>query len=155
MEIVPHERIGDIRLGMPREEADRLRPRGMRLDSGGSPLVVTFIEVHSRTGARYRGIDLFGDPADEVDAAIARLEGLDPLDYPPGKHNYRFPALNMLLWRGEVSDEPGEQGYTFQSASIHVPGYYKGKALEQILRETTHRAEPGVAADGGRDAGSS
>jgi hypothetical protein len=85
MEIVPHERIGDIRLGMPREEADRLRPRGMRLDSGGSPPVVTFIEVHWRTGARYRGIDLFGDPADEVVAALARLEGLDPPRLPTGQ----------------------------------------------------------------------
>jgi hypothetical protein len=149
MEIVPHERIGDVRLGMPREEADRLRPRGLRVDSGGSPAVVTFIEVDSRIEVSYRGIDLLEAPADEVVAALARLEGLDPLDYPPGKHNYRFPALNMLLWRGEVSDEPGRQGHTFQSASIHVPGYYQGKALEQILRETTHRARPGSPADGG------
>ena len=147
MEVVPHVGIGDVRLGMPREEADRLRGKWMRLDSAGSPPVVTFIEVHWHTRARYRDIDLFGASADEVVAAVARLEGLDPLDYPPGKHNYRFPALNMLLWRGEVSDEPGTQGYTFQSASIHVPNYYQGAALRAILRETTHRAERGAAPD--------
>jgi hypothetical protein len=141
MEVVPHVGIGEVRLGMLREEADQLRGKWMRLDSAGTPPIVTFIEVHWRTRARYRGIDLFGGSADEVVAAVARLEGLDPLDYPPGKHNYRFPALNMLLWRGEVSDEPGEQGHIFQSASIHVPDYYQGAALRAILRETTHRAE--------------
>lgn len=142
MEVVPHVGIGDVRLGMPRAEADRLRGKWIRVDSAGSPPVVTFIEAHWHTQAQYCGIDLFGVPADEAVAAVARLEGLDPLDHPPGKYNYRFPALNMLLWRGEVSDEPGTQGYTFQSVSIHVPDYYQGAALRAILRETTHRAEP-------------
>jgi len=72
-------------------------------------------------------------------AAIVELEGLDPADYPPGKHSYLFPALNMVLWRGEVSDVPGDQAYTFQAASIHAPGYYQGAALKQLLRETAHR----------------
>lgn len=147
MEIVPHVGIGTIRLGMPQEEVGQLRGSGLQVDYAGTPAVVTFIQGDDGTGAEYRGVDLFGDPADEVVAAVARLEGLDPLDYPPGKHSYLFPALNLLLWRGEVADEPGEQGYTFQAASIHVPGYHQGAALEQILRETTHRGEPGEAAD--------
>jgi hypothetical protein len=88
--------------------------------------VVVFIQVSHRASAEYRGIDLFDEdrPADEVVAEIVRLEGLDRADYPPGRHEYLFPALNMILWRGEVSDEEGEQGYTFQAASVHVPGYY-------------------------------
>jgi hypothetical protein len=148
VEVVPHVRIGEVRLGMPREEADRLREKLMGLDSAGTPPLVTFIDVHWRIGARYRGINLFAASADEVVAAVARLEGLDPLDYPPGKHHYRFPALNMLLWRGEVSDEPGTQGFTFQSVSIHVPDYYQGTALRAILRETTHRPLPPPSVSG-------
>ncbi len=126
MEIVPHVRIGKVCLGMSREEADWLREPGMQLDSAGDPPVVTFIQVTHGTGTEYRGVDLFDDSADEVVAAIVRLEGLDPADYPPGRHEYTFPALGMILWRGEVSDVPGDQGYTFQAASIHVPGYYDG-----------------------------
>jgi hypothetical protein len=125
MEIVPHVGIGKVRLGMSREEADWLCEPGMQIDSAGSPPVVTFIQVSHRAYAQYCGVNLFDDPADEVVAAVVRLEGLDPADYPPGRHSYLFPALNMLLWRGEVSDDPDdEQGYTFQAASIHVPGYY-------------------------------
>ncbi len=124
MEIIPHVGIGDVRLGMSREEADRFCDPDMQLDYDGSPAVVTFIQVSYQTGAEYRGVDLFGDPADEVAAAVVRLEELDPADYPPGRHEYRFPALNLFLWRGEVSYEPHEQGYTFQAAGIHVPGYY-------------------------------
>jgi hypothetical protein len=94
----------------------------MQLDSGGNPPVVTFIQADDSTGAEYRGVDVLFDAADDVVAEIVRLEGLDPADYSPGKHSYLFPALNMVLWRGEVSDEPGDQGYSFQAASIHAPG---------------------------------
>jgi hypothetical protein len=121
MDIVPHVGIGKVRLGMSQEEAERLRGPSMGLGYVGNPPTVAFIEVRD---AFYRGIDLCYDPADEVLAAIVKLEGLNPADYPPGKHSYKFPHLNLVLWRGEVSDEPDEQGYTFQSASIHVPGYY-------------------------------
>jgi hypothetical protein len=126
MEIVPHVGIGKVRLGMTREEAEWLLERGMSIDSRGSPPVVVFIQVSHRAFAEYRGVDVFDEDvsADDVVAQIVRLEGLDPADFPPGKHEYLFPALNMILWRGEVSDEPGDQGYTFQAASIHVPGYY-------------------------------
>jgi hypothetical protein len=129
LEIVPRVGIGKVRLGMLREEADWLLERGMKIDSGGNPPVVTFIQVSHRAWATYRGVDVFDEDssADEVVATIVRLEGLDPADYPPGRHEYLFPSLNMILWRGEVTDEPGDQGYTFQAASIHVPGYYQNK----------------------------
>ena len=123
MEVVPHVGIGKVRLGMSREEADWLREPGMQLDFAGTPPVVTFIQV---TEAFYRDIDLCFDPADEVLAAVVHVEGLDPADYPPGRHEYRFPHLNMFLWRGEVSDEPGDQGHTFQAVGVHAPGYFDG-----------------------------
>jgi hypothetical protein len=128
MEIVPHVGIGNIRLGMPREEADCLLDQGMQIDSASSPPVVTFVQVSQRCYATYRGVDIFDEDrsADEVVADVVRLEGLDPAEYPAGRHEYRFHHLNMTLWRGEVSDEPGHQGYTFQAASVYVPGYYDG-----------------------------
>lgn len=128
MEIVPHVGIGKVRLGMSREEADWLLDRGMQIDSAGNPPVVTFVQVSHRVHATYRGIDVFDEDrsADEVVAEIVELEGLDPADFPPGRHQYTFAHLNLVLWRGEVSDEPGDQGYTFQAASVHSPGYYDG-----------------------------
>jgi hypothetical protein len=139
MEVVPHVGIGKVRLGMGLQEAERLKGPEMGLDTAGSPPLVAFIEVDRRSGAHYRGIDLFDVGADEVVAAIARAEGLDPRYFPPGKHHYRFPALNLLLWRGYVSDDPDDrQGFFFQSASVYSPGYYQGRYLEFLLRETTH-----------------
>jgi hypothetical protein len=90
--------------------------------------VVTFVQVSDHGYATYRGVEVFDEDrsADEVVADVVRLERLDPADYPPGRHEYRFHHLNMTLWRGEVSDEPGHQGYTFQAASVYVPGYYDG-----------------------------
>jgi hypothetical protein len=46
-----------------------------------------------------------------------------------------------------VSDEPGDQGYLFQAASIHAQGYYQGEALRQLLWQTMHRADPGAPGD--------
>lgn len=124
MEIVPHVGIGQIRLGMSREEADWLRDSTIQFDARGTPPVVVFIQVSNRAYATYRGIDIFEEPATEVVAEIVRLEGLNPSDYPPGKHQYLFPALKLLLWRGYVNDEDPEdrQGHYFQCASIHAPG---------------------------------
>jgi hypothetical protein len=100
----------------------------MQVDSAGSPPVVTFVQVSHCCQATYRGVDVFDEDrsADEVVAEIVGLEGLDPVDYPPGRHQYTFPHLNIVLWRGEVSEEPGDQGYTFQAVSVHSPGYYDG-----------------------------
>lgn len=90
--------------------------------------MVTFVQVRHRCHATYRGVDVFDEDrsTDEVVAEVVRLEGLDTADYPPGRHAHHFPHLNMVLWRGEVSDKPGDRGYTFQTASVHTPGYYDG-----------------------------
>src|SRR5262249_53939425 len=65
-----------------------------------------------------------------------------PRRLPARQAQLLIPGLNMVLWRGEVSDVPGDQAYTFQAASIHAPGYYQGAALKQLLRETTHPPWP-------------
>ncbi|MBY0457286.1 MAG: hypothetical protein K2V38_08120 [Gemmataceae bacterium] len=125
VKIVPHVGIGKVRLGMSREEAEWLLVAGMQIDSRGDPPAVVFVQVGPRVSAVYREIDVFEEPADEVVAAIVRLEGLDPAHSPPGRHQYLFPTLNFVLWRGYVSDDPDDfQGYHFQAASVHTPGYY-------------------------------
>ncbi|MDY3555586.1 hypothetical protein R5W24_004729 [Gemmata sp. JC717] len=132
MEIVPHVRIGRVRLGMSQEEAGWLRESGMQTDCRGAPPVVAFIQVSRRVCATYRDVDVFEDPATEVVAEIVRLEGLNPADYPPGRHQYLFPALNFALWRGYVNDDNPDdhQGYYFQAASIHAPGYDTGNSAQ-------------------------
>ncbi|HEY1189057.1 MAG TPA: hypothetical protein VGE74_15490 [Gemmata sp.] len=132
MEIVPHVGIGTVRLGMSREEAEWLLVAGMQIDSRGAPPVVTFIQVSRRSFATYRGVDVFEEPATEVIAEIVRLEGLNPVDFPPGRHQYTFPELNFVLWRGYVNDTDPEdhQGHFFQAASVHTPGYYTSTATQ-------------------------
>jgi hypothetical protein len=71
-----------------------------------------------------------------VIAEIAARLGLDPEVYRPGRHQYYFPDLCMGLWRSCVSDEDGEQGFTFDSVSVHSPGYYDAELLAFIRRQS-------------------
>ncbi len=131
MEVIPHVGIGPVRLGMPREVAKPLADNDscFQVDYRGEPPVVAFVQLSKRGWATYAGIDLFDEPADEVIAEIARLENLDTKIYCPGRHEYYFPHLNMILWRDSVSEEEGEQGYIFDCVSLHTPGYYSRKLL--------------------------
>jgi hypothetical protein len=146
-EVVPHVGIriaggAMLRLGMTREAAQPLleRDRGIRADFRGAPPVVAFIESPKHWGT-FEGIELFESGADEVVAAIARRLGLDSAIYCPGRHQYYFPNLCMGLWRSCVSEVEGEQGYVFDSVSIHAPGYYDPETLAFI------RAQSGLSPD--------
>ena len=134
MEVVPHVGIGPVRLGMPREAVQPLVARDscFQVDFRGSPPVVAFVQLSKRGWAVYDGIDLFEEAADDVIAEIARRANLDPKVYGPGRHTYYFPALNMILWRGTVSEVEGEQGYILDCVSLHTPEYYDRKTLAFI-----------------------
>ena len=140
-EVVPHVGIrshaGMMRLGVTRAEVQPLldRDRHIRVDFRGEPPVVAFIESPKHWGS-FLGIDLFEAGADEVIAELVAELGLDPAVYGPGRHTYHFPSLNMILWRGTVSDEDGEQGYIFDSVSIHAPGYYDARTLAFIRQKS-------------------
>jgi hypothetical protein len=137
-----------VRLGMTRAEAQPLleRDRNLRVDFRGEPPVVAFIESPKHWGS-FRGIDLFEDGADEVVVAVVAELGLDPAVYGPGRHTYYFPSLNMILWRDTVSNEDGEQGYTFDSVSIHTPGYYDAKTLAFIRQKSGLSTAPEIEPD--------
>jgi hypothetical protein len=157
-EVVPHVGIqslgGMVRLGMTQGEVRPLldRDRDIRVDYRGDPPVVAFIESPKHWGS-FEGIDLFEAAADEVVAAITAQLGLDPAVYRPGRHQYYFPDLCMSLWRSCVSEVDGEQGFVFDSVSVHAPGYYDAGALAFIRRQSglppvpDAEAEPGVAPD--------
>ena len=133
-EVIPHVGIrlpggAVLRLGMSRAEVEALGERDIRVDYRAG--VVAFIESPKHWGT-FDGIELFEPAADEVVAQIARRHDLDPDVYRPGRHTYYFPDWNMVLWRGTVSDEDGDQGYIFDSVSLHVPGYYDARTLAYV-----------------------
>jgi hypothetical protein len=144
MEVIPNVGIGPVHLGMSREVAQPLAPKGspFQVDFRGSPPTVAFVQLSKRGWATYKGIDLFEESADEVIAEIARLENLDTTIYRPGRHTYYFPHLNMILWRGTISEEEGEQGYIFDCVSLHTPGYYDRKLMNFIRRQSGHPPLP-------------
>ena len=163
-EVVPHVGIrshaGMVRLGMTRAEVQPLldRDRGIRVDFHGEPPVVAFIESRGHWGS-FEGIRLFEAGADEVVAGIVARLRLDPAVYRPGRHQYYFPDLCMGLWRSCVSAVDGEQGFLFDSVSVHAPGYYDAELLAFIRQQSglppTPQAEagPGAAPDPARDVG--
>lgn len=140
-EVVPHVGIrshaGMVRLGMTRAEVQPLldRDRDIRVDFRGDPPMVAFIESPKHWGS-FEGIDLFEAGADEVITAVAARLGLDTSVYRPGRHQYYFPDLRMGLWRSTVSDEDGDQGFVFDSVSVHAAGYYDAKTLAFVRQQS-------------------
>jgi hypothetical protein len=119
---------------MPAEAAEPLVRPGIQVDFRGSPPTVAFIQVPNGFFVTYAGIALFEMAGDEVIREIARQENRDPRIYAPGRHQYYFPDLNMTLWRSVVSEEEGEQGYLFDSVSLHTPGYYDAETMAYVRR---------------------
>ena len=152
MEVVPHVGIGPVHLGVPREAAQPLVAKDscFQVDYRGTPSLVAFVQLSKRGWATYAGIDLFDTPADEVIAEIARLENLDTTIYCPGRHEYYFPHLNMILCRDTISEEEGEQGYIFDCVSLHTPNYYNRKTLNFIREKSGH---PPLVDEGGKQLG--
>jgi hypothetical protein len=143
-EVTPHVGIGPLRLGMTSAEVrqavaghvietigrgreEMIDDLGLNVDYSAGHTDVTFIQACPVDGVRFTlaGIDVFGTPADELVAVLARQEGLPEANFPSGRHEYLFALLRLVLWRGVVAEEPGEQGWAFESISVHVPGYYE------------------------------
>jgi hypothetical protein len=151
-EVVPHEGVGPVRLGMTREAAREAMERAgvplppvrvetpvdvyhdagfqVSYDASG---IVEYIEL-SRGGAfvaRYGGVDVFTTPADELVALVAKTTSYDPDDPEPG-YTYLFPALDLSLWRPvlpedcEEEDQPDEYdcGRVFTTIGVGRQGYY-------------------------------
>jgi hypothetical protein len=145
-DVVPHVGIGPLRLGMTQAEVRRavaghevkplrgcqevVRDLGLWVDYPLGFAGVRFVQASRAKGVWvvFAGVDVFDTLADELVALVVRQQGLAPADFPPGRHEYLFPALRLALWRGVVADDPGERGWAFECISVHAPGYYDGQA---------------------------
>lgn len=142
--IEPHRGIGPIRFGMDRvmvrDEMERLgegrpRPRGEETDcyfgaafqvSFGDEGLADFIELASSIEAEvwFEGLDVFDTPADELLAAVGRLDHPAPeLSRPP--QSYIFPGLILTLWgRDKQYDHRrGRSRPMFGAVGVGAPSY--------------------------------
>src|SRR5262245_24407513 len=143
-EVRPRVGIGPFRLGMTpaevRQDAGRCRVtagdgREQWIDALGLKFdyvadAVAFVEAFgvARVRVRLAGRDVFATPADELVAAVVSDAGLRPGRFPPGRDEYRFPSLRLVLWRAFVPDwpaGPGEAEWAFESVSVHAARYYE------------------------------
>jgi hypothetical protein len=143
-EVQPRVGIGPVRLGMTPAELRRAAGRckvtagdgdekwvdalGLKVDYQAG--AVAFVEACAVARVRVTlfGRDVFATPADELVAAVVRHARLRSARFPPGRDEYLFPALRLALWRAFVPEEPtgpGEQGWAFESISVHAAGYYE------------------------------
>ncbi len=142
--IEPHRGIGPASFGMSREEVrealaraggGRPRARNAETDcyfgaafqvSFGDEGLADFIEVASSIAVEVvlDGLDVFYTPADELLAAVRRLDQPDPeLSRPP--QSYIFPRLILTLWgRDKQYDHRrGQQRPMFAAVGVGAPSY--------------------------------
>jgi hypothetical protein len=152
-DVVPHEGVGPVRLGMSREAAREAMeragvplppvhvetPRDDYHDAGfqvsyDESGMVEYIE-RGRSGpfvARYCGVDVFTTPADALVTFVSDTAPYDP-DDPELGYTYLFRALDLSLWRPvlpedcEEEDQPDEYdcGRVFTSIGVGRRGYWE------------------------------
>jgi hypothetical protein len=143
-QVQPGVGIGPVRLGMTPADLRRAAGRcqvtdgdedqewvealGLKVDYQAGAVVFVEACAVARVRVALFGRDVFATPADELVAAVVRRARLRPARFPPGRDDYLFPSLRLALWRAFVPDEPtgpGEQGWAFETVSVHAPGYYE------------------------------
>ncbi|MFK7970276.1 MAG: hypothetical protein AB8F95_07910 [Bacteroidia bacterium] len=140
-EVEPLQGIGEIQLGMARDEARKAMPEtpdisGARdhVDNyhGGGLQVfydqdnkVEFIELLRGSGfsAATHGINVFEKTAQEVIDVITEVSEYNQDDLEVG-YSYVFPDLELSLWRPNIPEENEEEGKFFSTIGIGVQGYY-------------------------------
>lgn len=151
-EVLPHEGIGPVRLGMSRDAAREAMERagvplppvhlgtlrddyhhaGFQVSYDASGMV-EYIELYRGEPftTLYRGVDVFTTPADEMVALVAETAPYDPDEAELGL-TYLFPALDLSLWRPvtpedcEEEDQPDEYdcGRVFTTIGVGRRGYF-------------------------------
>jgi hypothetical protein len=151
-DVVPHEGVGPVRLGMSRQAAREAMERAgvplppvhvevarddyhnagfqVSYDASG---IVEYVELYRGEPfvTRYRGVDVFATAADEMVALVAETAPYDR-DDPDVGFSYVFRALDLSLWRPvmpedcEEDDEPDEYdcGRVFTTIGVGRRGYY-------------------------------
>jgi hypothetical protein len=146
-DVTPHVGIGPVQLGMAREavhgvmpgkyssfrkapddkyETDAFLDSGFQVFYGGDSPIVEYIELSRDCGfwALYKGIDVFGSPANEMVTFVCGDAPFDPAN-PEIGFSYIFPDLEMSLWRPYVPESPDEEeGREFSTIGVDVKGYY-------------------------------
>jgi hypothetical protein len=146
-DVVPHQGVGPVRLGMTRAESRAAM--GLPVQSLGTGqaardlyLDATFQVSFDEAGrveyielshggpfiARYDSADVFATDADTLVGLIRRQAAYDE-DDPECGYSYIFPALQLSVWRpvmpeDEDEDEDDEEGRRFLTIGIGKPGYY-------------------------------
>lgn len=120
--LLPGQSIGNLRLGMSREELIAADPDSRfyyQYEFTGDRAV--FIELSESAQVEFRclyeDMDLFGTPADEL---IPRLDAISPYlrdeDAEFG-FRYLFPQLGMLLWRSRIFREEDRETDEYREMS--------------------------------------
>lgn len=151
-EVIPHQGVGPVLLGMTREEsraAMNVPPHSFRkgrfastdtdgyLDNAFQVFFdhddrVEFIELSNAPAitATYKGRDLFALHADDVVRFVARDAPFDP-DDPELGYSYIFPDLELALWRSiRPEDEHDPEGRHFATIGIGKRGYFSNGGRE-------------------------
>ena len=140
-EVEPLKQIGDIGLGMDREEVRKTMPEEPNISGsrdhvdnyhdGGLQVFydennkVEFIELLRGSGftATTHGINVFDKTAQEVLEVITKVSEYNQDDLEVG-YSYVFPDLELSLWRPSIPEEGEEDGKYFSTIGIGVQGYY-------------------------------
>jgi hypothetical protein len=92
-------------------------------DAGDSVAAIEFGRPrHGDDVVVYRGVDVFGTPADEL---VETLSDHDRIEVAEQGHSFTAPDLLLALWRPVVPEGPeDDDGRYFESVLIARPGYY-------------------------------
>jgi hypothetical protein len=139
--------VGPVLLGMSRDEVRRVMSEpsepfrkvmtsqheidsfhqcGFQVSYCGDQPTVEFIELSRDSGfcARYRDLDVFSMPADDVVAYIALDAAFDETDWEI-PYSYIFRELQLALWRPLVpKSDTDTEGRYFMTIGVGRAGYY-------------------------------
>ncbi len=141
-EVVPLEGIGEVKLGMSREEVRQImgpnpdtsgaRNQVDNYHGGGFQIfyskegTVEFVELLRDSGfeAEAKGINVFEKSAQEVLDVICSYSDFNQDDLEVG-YSYVFPDIELSLWRPHIPENDEDQeGKCFSTVGIGVSGYY-------------------------------
>lgn len=147
IDLDPPRGAGDLAIGMPIEEAERVlreipgfmppvagevRNKGfahydselsisLDFDSRGVVRAIELFRPESDVQVTFRGLSLFEEPADFL---IARLSEISRIEIEDEGLNITAPDIFIGLWRSVTpEDSGGEEGRHFESVLIAAPGY--------------------------------
>jgi hypothetical protein len=113
-----------------RYETDGFHNFAFQVFYGGDTPTVEYIELFANDEFRaiYRGMDVFGTPADKLVNHIRRDAPCDEFDCKL-RSSYVFPRLDLSLWRARpmiCKSAEDEEGRFFSTIGVGVVGYYRG-----------------------------